>query len=121
MAVPHILPESKTTSFKFYESYAIHEAVFHEGQILKLAGVFSCENKREALNFAYALAQNYFTLITPGSAVYRIWVDIHCQQDFSVAIPLATHRKSRKRHNAKRLFGQQGDNFFLSSKQARAR
>jgi hypothetical protein len=79
MAVPHILPESKVSIFKFYDNDAIHEAVFVDGKIMRLAGKFAATHKREAFNFAYGLSQKYFTLMTPGANYYRIWVDIRCE------------------------------------------
>lgn len=88
MAVPHVLPESKINVFKFYDNHAIHEAILFQGNIMKLAGIFSGEQQQEAFDFAYTLAQDFFTLITPSSAVYRIWVDIRCRQDFRISFPL---------------------------------
>jgi hypothetical protein len=88
MAVPHVLPESQVKIFKFYDNQAIHEAILVEGRLMRLAGVFSSDQKREAFDFAYELCQQYFTMITPSATVYRIWVDIRCRQDFRLSLPL---------------------------------
>jgi len=69
MAVPHILPESNVKIFKFYDSAAIHEAVFIENTIMRLVGIFSIDQKREAFDFAYKLCQEYATLMTPSPSL----------------------------------------------------
>jgi hypothetical protein len=88
MAVPRVVPESQISVFKFYDDRAIHEAVLWEGTILRLAGVFDSDQKREALEFAYGLSQDYATLITPSAALYRVWVDIRYRRDFNLSLPL---------------------------------
>ena len=88
MAVPRVVPESQVSVFKFYDDQAIHEAVLWENTILRLAGVFDSDQKREALDFAYGLSQDYATLITPSATLYRIWVDIRCRRNFNLSMPL---------------------------------
>lgn len=85
MAVPHVLPESQVSIFKFYDNYAIHEAILVTGKIMRLAGVFDGDRKREAFSFAYDLSQWYQTLITPSGSSYRIWVDIRCRDEFQLS------------------------------------
>lgn len=88
MSLPRIAPVSKLGVFKFYDNYAIHEAVLHEGTILKLAMVFQAEQREEAFRFAFQLSQKYVTLISPCAALYRVWVDIRCQTDFRLSCPI---------------------------------
>ncbi len=86
MAVPHILPESQVGIFKFYDKNAIHEAVIVNGKIMRLTGIFSAIQKREAFNFAYGLSQKYFTPMTPGADRCRVWVDVRCETDLQKGI-----------------------------------
>ncbi len=88
MAVPNVIPESKVNVFKFYDNHAVHEAILFQGRILRLAGIFHSNKKSEAFNFAYTLCQEFFTLITPSSSVYRVWVDIRCRDTFNLSFPL---------------------------------
>lgn len=78
MSIPHVAPASQLKPFKFYEQQAVHDAVLHEGVILKLAQIFSVDNRNDAYQFAYQLGQQYTALISPDSSWYRIWVDIRC-------------------------------------------
>ncbi|MEM1291499.1 MAG: hypothetical protein AAGH67_08505 [Cyanobacteria bacterium P01_H01_bin.162] len=84
MALPDIMPESQVNIFNFYENHAIYEAVLHKNRFMKLAGVFLAVDKQGAIDFAYQLCENYPTLLTPGSSQYRVWVDMHCPQEFDI-------------------------------------
>jgi hypothetical protein len=88
MAVPYIVPESTVSIFKFYDGDAVHEAVFANGRVVRLAGIFSAHQKQEAFAFAQDLCQAHFTVMTPGSILYRVWVDVRCPRDFKLGMML---------------------------------
>jgi len=88
MAIPQIVAESQISIFKFYKNGVIHEAILVNNQILRLAGVFEIDDKQTALKFAYKLCREYPTLVTPSPFIYRVWVDVRCQEKFAVGMPL---------------------------------
>lgn len=94
MAVPHIISESHIQVFKFYESGAIYEAILMKNHIMRLAGVFSEEEKQKAIDFAYKLCREYPTLITPNPSRYRVWVDVRCPIKFDSGEPLEERANS---------------------------
>ena len=88
MGLPRITPTSGLSIFKFYKNRAIYEAIFYEGNVLKLAKIFHAEHREEAYRFAYKLSQEYITVISPCSTLYRIWVDTRCPIDFQLSFQL---------------------------------
>lgn len=97
MAVPYIISESQVQVFKFYENAAIHEAVFVNNRIMRLAGVFAADDKQSAFEVAYQLCDEYPTLLMPGQSQYRVWVDVRCIKDFAaVSKPLASSSEGRR-------------------------
>ena len=90
MHLPHIVPNSTLKIFKFYGGGDIHEAVFHDGVILRLATIFYIDKRKEAYRFAYQLGKDYITLVSADPAIYRIWVDIQCPLDADWASYKAT-------------------------------
>lgn len=82
MSLPRVVPASRLNIFNFYEDRAIYEGILYEKTILKLAKVFPINKSEEAHRFACELSQDYTTLISPCSLLYRVWVDVQCPQDF---------------------------------------
>lgn len=88
MSLPCIVPASRLDIFKFYQDEAIYEAIIYKNTILKLAKVVPIQKSDDAYQFAYQLSQEYTTLISPCSLVYRVWVDARCPKDFQLSAKL---------------------------------
>lgn len=88
MGVPHVIPNSKLKTFKFYATNAIHEAIFYEGTILRSVKNFSLEEREEAFQFACNLSQEYTTLLSPCTDLYRVWVDVWCPMAFILSFQI---------------------------------
>lgn len=89
MGLPRVVPASRLNIFNFYANHAIHEAVFYENTILKLAKIIPLNKSEEAHHFARELSQEYTTVISPGPFLYRVWVEIRCPMDFKLSPKLA--------------------------------
>lgn len=85
MGLPRIVPSSKLNIFKFYKDYAIHEAVTYDKTIFKLATIVPIDKSEDAYKLACELGQKYPVLISPSSALYRVWVSIECPTDFKLS------------------------------------
>ena len=88
MTIPHLVPASKIKIFKLYNDGHVHEAIRYNQVVMKLAKIFLLEQREEAYQFAHSLSQNYATVLSPASDVYRVWVDIRCPNDFGLSFPL---------------------------------
>lgn len=88
MPIPRLVPASEINIFKFYEDGRVHEVIMHDGVIMKLAKAFLIEQSKEAYQFAHSLSQNYSTVLSPASDIYRVWVDIRCLDDFGFSFSL---------------------------------
>jgi hypothetical protein len=76
----HIAPLSDIEVFRFCYRHEVHEAAFHNDQVLKLAGMFLSDQRRDAIAFAARLSDRYYTLLTANANLYKIWVERRCRE-----------------------------------------